>query len=182
MTEISLNILDIVQNSISACADEIRIEVSEDSALNVMDIIVSDNGRGIQASVLPTVDDPFTTTRTTRRTGFGLPLLKHHTELTGGNLNIESSVKGTVVKARFGLDHIDRQPVGDIAGVLIILISANPDIELLYSHKTNRGTYNFSTVEIKNVLEMDKLNDHTLLEAMREMIRTNLENISASVS
>lgn len=182
MTEISLNILDIVQNSITAGADEIRIEIIEDPGKNKMEITVSDNGRGITASILPTVDDPFTTSRTTRKTGFGLPLLKHHAELTGGSLKITSSERGTIVKAVFGLNHIDRQPLGDITGVLIILISANPDIDLLYIHNTDKGAFNLSTVEIKEILETDKINDHSLLEDIREMINANLENISASVN
>lgn len=180
MTEIALNILDIVQNSIRAGAGEIRINVCELSENNKLEVTVSDNGKGIPENLLPTVDDPFTTSRTKRRTGFGLPILKYHTEVTGGHLDISSSKEGTTVIAEFGLNHIDRQPMGDIAGVLIILISANPDIDLLYSHKTDNGKYTFSTVETKNVLGIEAINNFSLLRDIKEMINYNLKNISVS--
>jgi hypothetical protein len=180
MTELSLNILDIVQNSVRAEADEIRIEITESVTNDIFELIVSDNGKGIPAEILSTVDDAFTTTRTTRKIGLGLPLLKYHAELTGGNLSITSDGKGTIVKARFGLTHIDRQPLGDITGVLIILISSNPEISIFYSHKTDSGTYSFSTTEIKEALETEKLDDFSLLQDIKEMIKSNLENIGVS--
>lgn len=179
MTEIALNILDIAQNSIVAGAGEIKIDVLELRDRNKLEVTVSDNGKGIPEDLLPTVDDPFTTSRTTRRMGFGLPLLKYHSEVTGGRLKISSSKNGTTICAEFGLNHIDRQPFGDIAGVLIILISANPDIDLLYSHKTDIGKYTFSTIETKNFLSIDTINN-TLLRDIKEMIDYNLKNISAS--
>jgi hypothetical protein len=179
MTELSLNILDIVQNSIRAEADEIRIEISENGKNDIFELSVSDNGNGIPAEILSTVDDPFTTTRTTRKIGLGLPLLKYQAELTGGNLSISSNGNGTVVKARFGLAHIDRQPLGDITGVLIILISSNPGITISYSHTTDTGTYSFSTAEIREALEVEKF-DFSLLQDIREMIESNLESIGVS--
>jgi hypothetical protein len=180
MTELSLNILDIVQNSVRAKADEIRIEINESVTNDIFELIVSDNGKGIPGEILSTVDDPFTTTRTTRKIGLGLPLLKYHAELTGGNLRITSDGKGTVVKARFGLTHIDRQPLGDITGVLIILISSNPEISIFYSHSTDSGAYYFSTTEIKEALATEKLDDFSLLQDIKEMIKSNLENIGVS--
>lgn len=180
MTELSLNILDIVQNSIRAEADEIRIDITENGINDIFELTVSDNGKGIPAEILSTVDDPFTTTRTTRKIGLGLPLLKYHAELTGGNLSINSNGKGTVVQARFGLSHIDRQPLGDITGVLIILISSNPDISISYSHTTDKGTYSFSTTEIREALETENLTDFSLLQDIKEMIKSNLESIGVS--
>lgn len=181
MTELSLNILDIVQNSVAAGAGMIEISVSESIKSDMLEMTIRDNGRGIPKHIIETVDDPFTTTRTTRKTGLGLPLLRYHAWLTGGDIEIKSEEgKGTEVKAFFGLSHIDRQPLGDITGVLIILISANPDIDFLYTHRTDTGCYSFSTIETKKMLEIQNINDYGLLRDIGEMIRENLISISVS--
>lgn len=181
MTELSLNILDIVQNSVRAGASLIEISIRESSADDKLELLIRDNGNGIPEYLLSTVDDPFTTTRTTRKTGLGLPLLKYHAQLTGGDIEIKSKEgAGTEVRAYFGLSHIDRQPLGDISGVLIILISANPDIDFLYTHETDNGSYSFSTIETKQALETDKLDDYSLLRDLKEMIKENLSAISVS--
>lgn len=181
MTELALNILDIVQNSLRAGACEITIEIAESASSDRLEVSVKDNGRGIAPEILDAVDDPFTTTRTTRKIGLGLPLLKYHAELTGGKLEIITSQgKGTEVKAMFGYSHFDRQPVGDIAGVMIILISANPEIDFLYNHRTDTGEYSFSTAETKKILETAQLTDYSLLQDIKTMIRENLESICVS--
>lgn len=181
MTELSLNILDIVQNSVRAGAGEIMIGVVESASSDKLEVTVKDNGKGISPELLEVVDNPFTTTRSTRKTGLGIPLLKYHAELTGGNVEIRSSQgEGTEVTARFGYTHIDRQPVGDIAGVLIILISANPEIDFLYTHRTDKGEYSFSTVEARKVLETDYLTGYSLLQDLKTMIKENLESIGVS--
>lgn len=181
MTELALNILDIVQNSLRAGACEITVEITESASSDKLEVSVKDNGRGIAPEILDVVNDPFTTTRTTRKIGLGLPLLRYHAELTGGKLEIKTSQgEGTEVKAMFGYSHIDRQPVGDIAGVMIILISANPEIDFLYTHRTDTGEYSFSTAETKKILETDHLTDYSLLQDIKTMIRENLESICVS--
>lgn len=181
MIELSLNILDIVQNSVRAGADMIEISIRESATDDKLELKIRDNGNGIPEHLLGMVDDPFTTTRDTRKTGLGLPLLKHHAQLTGGNIEISSQEgTGTEVSACFGLSHIDRQPLGDITGVLIILISANPDIDFLYTHKTDTGYYSFSTIETKQILEAAKLDNYGLLQDLRKMIKENLSAISVS--
>jgi hypothetical protein len=181
MKELSLNILDIVQNSIRAKADIISVEIEESIHKNIYCITITDNGSGIPDEIIKTVTDPFVTTRTKRRMGMGLPLLKYHSELTGGKLQIVSGTNsGTTIVASFINNHIDRQPLGDIVGVLMILISANPVIEFKYSHKTDSGEYFFSTRETKEYLETDNLNDRVLLEDISNMIIENLKEIGAS--
>lgn len=181
MKTLALNILDIVQNSIRAKADEISIEILESVSKDLLEIIITDNGNGISSSILKNVTDPFVTSRTKRRIGLGLPLLKHHAELTGGNLQIESELsKGTRVKAQFSLNHIDRQPLGDITGVLKILIAANPGIDFNYSHFTDDGSYRFSSAETKEYLEVETLAGRTLLEDIEDMIKVNLNDIKVS--
>jgi K+-sensing histidine kinase KdpD len=181
MITLSLNILDIVQNSVRAKADRISIEINECSKDNEYVIKIGDNGSGIPKELLKNITDPFVTTRTKRRTGLGLPLIKYHAELTGGSLEINSeSKKGTSISARFALNHIDRQPLGDIAGVIKILIAANPEINFIYSHCTDKGEYRFSSLETKEYLEVDTLYDSTLLNEIESMINENLKEIEAA--
>jgi len=111
----------------------------------------------------------------------GLPLLKYHAGITGGGLTISSEIgKGTVMTATFSFKHIDRQPLGDIIGVLLLLIASNQEINFSYSHKTDTGEYRFSTEETKEYLEIDKLYDRNLLNDIGNMISENLKCISAS--
>lgn len=181
MKELSLNILDIVQNSIRAKADEISIEINESAGSDIYEIEIKDNGTGIPPEILKNVTDPFVTTRTRRRMGLGLSLLKYHAELTGGMLTILSNTgKGTVVRAGFSYKHIDRQPLGDIVGVLVILMAGNQEINFIYHHTTEKGDYRFSSVETKEFLEIDTLNTGNLLQEIGRMISENLKEIGAS--
>jgi anti-sigma regulatory factor (Ser/Thr protein kinase) len=181
MKELSLNILDIVQNSLRAGAVKISIEIKESAMTDIYRIIVTDNGNGIPADILDKVTDPFVTTRTKRKMGLGLPLLKYHAELTGGGLSVESEPgKGTRVVASFSLKHIDRQPLGDIVGVLILLLASNPEIDLTYLHTTDQGEFRFSSEETKAYLEADTLNERDLLNQLGNLISENLKEISAS--
>jgi hypothetical protein len=181
MKSLSLNILDIVQNSITAKADEIKISITESASGDIYSITIKDNGSGIPDNIIENVTDPFVTTRTTRKIGMGLPLLKYHAELTGGELSIKSQQgEGTEVIAKFSFRHLDRQPLGDIIGVLIILIAANPGVEFIYDHLTDAGVYIFSTKETKEFLGIDTLYGKSLLDDIGGMIAENLKEIGAT--
>lgn len=178
MITLSLNILDIIQNSIRAKASRISIGITESKKTDKMEILITDNGSGIPSELLSKVTDPFVTTRKTRKLGMGLPLLKFHANLTGGDLSISSKEgKGTRVKAGFTLSHVDRQPLGDIAGVIAIMITANPDIDFVYKHKTDSGEYLFSSKETKEYLGISGFNDCELLNDIKSMINSNLKEI-----
>lgn len=181
MKELALNILDIVQNSIKAKADEISIAINESVTDDLYQIIIEDNGTGIPEEILRNVTDPFVTTRTKRKMGLGLPLLKYHAELTGGRLVINSKVgNGTEITATLSYKHIDRQPLGDIIGVLVVLMASNQKINFTYRHKTGKGEYRFSSKETKEYLEIDTLYDRNLLKEISSMIYENLKGIEAS--
>ncbi len=178
MKELALNILDIVQNSIGAKADQEEIFIEESRLENSMRIVISDNGSGMRSEILKDVTDPFITSRTTRKVGLGLPFLKQHAEMAGGRLKIESHVGvGTNVEAAFILNHIDRQPMGDISGVIKLLIIANPRIDFLYKHKTDTGEFSLDTREIKHVFEVNDLSDNNLMNDIKSMIKENLSSI-----
>lgn len=181
MKTLALNILDISQNSIRAMADEIYIGITESSEKDLYQIVIEDNGKGIPADILKNVADPFVTTRTRRRMGMGLALLKYHSELTGGNIEVISAEgKGTTVKVVMSFKHIDRQPLGDITGVIRILIAGNQKINFIYRHTTDAGEYRFSSEETRKYLEVERLYDAELLDCISSMINENLVEIKVS--
>jgi hypothetical protein len=155
--------------------------ITESEVTDIYRIIITDNGTGIPKAMLENVTNPFVTTRTKRKMGLGLSLLKYHAELTGGGLEINSEEgKGTEVKATFSFKHIDRQPLGDIVGVIIMLIAANDPINFIYTHKTEKGEYRFSSKETMEFLEIESLSDRILLKELRYIIDENLKEIEAS--
>lgn len=151
MKELSLHILDIAQNSISAGCSRLEISLTEHGG--VLTLMIRDNGRGMSPEFLASVTDPFTTTRTTRKVGLGLPLLRLAAEQTGGSLSIESTLGiGTTVTAVFRSDQIDCPPLGDMALTMSLLIQGAPNIETIYTHTTHRGSFTLDTAEIRAVL------------------------------
>ena len=182
MKELALHIMDLAQNSIRAKATEIDISMRESKKNNRLVIEISDNGKGIPEDILTKITDPYTTSRTTRKVGMGLPLLRHHVELTGGSLGIYSRLgRGTRVEAIFVKDHIDLQPMGDLPGVIRLLLAANPEIDFTYSHETDEGKYVFSSTKVKEVLEIENFNDFSLLEQIKELLIENLTDIGVDL-
>lgn len=154
MQELSLNVLDIAQNSVRAGASLIEITVDEQPAADTLTITVRDDGCGMTPEQVRRVTDPFFTTRTTRRVGLGVPFLKMGAEMTGGSLSIESEPgRGTAVTAVFGLTHIDRMPLGDIAATVASLVQCNPDIDFTYTFRHGGGEFTADTREFRQVLD-----------------------------
>ncbi len=135
MEDLSLHILDIVENSIRAGAKKIEIRIIVDKKKDLLDIKIIDDGEGMDRKMLKKVLDPFYTTKNTGRIGLGLPLLAQSAEESGGSIKIKSKPgNGTKVRATFGYSHIDRRPLGDISKSLKVLIAANPDIDFIYEY------------------------------------------------
>jgi anti-sigma regulatory factor (Ser/Thr protein kinase) len=180
MKDLALHILDIVQNSVTAGAKLIEITIIENLPGDLLEINIRDNGKGIPAEMLANVTDAYVTSRTTRKVGLGLPLLKQNTEQTGGILTIKSEPrKGTEVKAIFAATHIDLPPWGDIAGVIILLVAANPELNFSYIHRSKTGEYVFDTREIKAELEGVSIDEPEVRKFLKEMLNENLEEINA---
>lgn len=153
MKEISLHILDIVQNSVVAGATEVGVEVCEDTGKDILSVMIRDNGSGMTEEFLEKVIDPFTTKRTTRKVGLGIPLLKAAAEGTGGRFEIKSKVgEGTTVTAVFVHSSIDRQPLGNMAETMLGLVTAYENVNFIYTHRVNEKEFEFSTAEVKAVL------------------------------
>lgn len=181
MKDLAMHIMDIVQNSISAGATLIKVTILESVKEDTLKLTIADNGKGIPAEMLEKVTDPYVTSRTTRKVGLGLPLLKQHADSTGGNLTIESKEgSGTTVIATFGLTHFDRQPLGDIAGTMVLLAGANLKIRFVYEHTTEAGEYRFDTDEVNEMLEGMSISEASVMRFLKEMINENLKEIKIS--
>lgn len=178
MKDLSLHILDIAQNSIRANATLVEIVLVEDIPSDLFSITIRDNGCGMSPETVEKVVDPFYTSRTTRKVGLGLPLLKQNAERCGGKFTITSKEnEGTEVLATFSHSNIDRPVLGDIAGVVIILVTSNPEMNFIYSHSYNGKTYCFDTREVKEALDGTPINDLKVSRFLKDMIKENLEEI-----
>ena len=180
MNELSLNILDIAQNSIAADATLVEIDVEEDSSSDRLILRVKDNGKGMSEDFLRSVEDPFITTRTTRKIGLGISFLKEAAEMTGGSIFLKSKPGvGTTVTALFVMSHIDRQPIGNLTETIITLVSFNPTIDFCVRYKVNENEFVFSTQEAKAILGEDAaLNSPAVVSFLTEYIREHIENLS----
>lgn len=171
MTDLSMHILDIAENSINAGAKNIGIKINEDEKNNLLTIEITDDGKGMTKEETEAIQNPFVTSRTTRKVGLGIPLLKESAEIAGGRIEIESEKgKGTKVKAYFEYNHIDRRPLGNMAETLISIILFSGDTEIKYSHIKNGNEFEFNTGEIKSQLGAEKLNDVLILNQLKKIL------------
>ena len=152
MKELSLHLLDVAKNSVAAGASRVDISLDETDQ-GRLTITIADNGRGMSPEFLAQVTDPFTTTRTTRKVGLGLPLYRLTAEQTGGGLDIQSAPgAGTTVTAVFDRRHLDCPPLGDLAGTVALLIQGSPEADFTYRHTAPGGTAELSTAELREIL------------------------------
>jgi len=158
LREIALHVMDIAENGITAGANLIHILVDEDRSNNLLKIVIKDNGKGIPPDMLDKITDPFVTTRTSRRVGLGLSLLEAAASRCEGEFHIISlQGKGTEITATFRYDHIDRAPVGDMAGSVAILIGGNPEIDFIYTHIIDGKDFILDTGELRQNLSMSDM-------------------------
>lgn len=157
MKELSLNVLDIAQNSVKAKAKNVLIKITETETALTFEI--EDDGCGMSEEMVENVINPFCTTRTTRKVGLGIPLLKLAAEQTGGSVEIKSVSEqvdpancGTKVTAVFFKNHLDFTPLGDIVSTVTALIQGSPDIEWRFEHHLENGKVELDTKELREVL------------------------------
>jgi len=182
MKELSLHVLDIVQNSVSAGATLIEINITEDIADDLMTIEIKDNGRGMDENALKKVKDPFFTTRTTRKVGLGVPLFEQAAKCCGGELDILSRAgEGTSIRASFIRSHIDRAPLGSMADTMVLLAAANPELDFVYRHRVDGQEFVLDTREIKKTLEDVPISHPMVLDWIKNFVNDNLKQINGGV-
>jgi hypothetical protein len=180
--ELSLHILDIAENGITAGADCIQILVNEARRNeDLLTIVIEDNGSGMSAEKLQKPTDPFITTRTTRRVGLGLSLLSAAADRCEGSLEIETEPgRGTRVQATFRYNHIDRAPVGDMASTITTLIMGNPQVDFVYTHIIDTKDFVLDTRDLKEGKQDQSLTDPVLIFHLTRSIRNSLSALAGS--
>ncbi|MBQ8604238.1 MAG: ATP-binding protein [Oscillospiraceae bacterium] len=174
MQELSLNILDIAQNSVVAGASLIEISLDVYDGGRMMALTITDNGKGMDRETLASVENPFFTSRTTRKVGLGIPLFKQAAEQTGGHFTITSQVGvGTSVKAVFDTASIDFTPLGEVWDTVAILIQMNEAIDFVYTVRGEDGEFVCDTRQLKEVMEGMPLSDLSVVQWIKEFIREN---------
>lgn len=172
MTEISLNVLDVAQNSIRAGADRIVISVKVNTNQDRLVIVISDNGCGMTPDQLKNAEDPFFTTRTTRTIGLGIPFFKYAAESTGGEFMISSEPgRGTTVTAAFVLSHVDRMPLGDMTSTIYLMIISNSSIDFLYTYEIDEKGFSLDTRELRKILDGIPFNAPEVSAYLREYLQ-----------
>ncbi len=182
MNELSLHILDIVGNSTVAGAKNVSISIVEQTKEDSLTIRISDDGCGMDKEFLENVVSPFTTKRTTRKVGLGIPLFKMAAELSGGSFSIESELNvGTNVEVVFGLNHIDRAPVGDMASTIQTIVMSAPDVDFSYLRQKDGEGFEFKTKDVREQIGDIPIDSLDILAWIKEFIKENEQNLGGTL-
>lgn len=182
MKEIALHILDLAENSVAAGARTVEITVDEDTAGDRLIVCVQDDGKGMEQRKLERLSDPFVTSRTTRVAGLGIPLLKDAAEACNGCLRVTSQPgKGTCVEAEFQHSHIDRMPLGDLAGTVLTLVVGYPEVHWRFRYQVDGRAFVFDDEPVKRTLDGLPLTEPEVLRFLREMLEEGVKSVRYSV-
>lgn len=175
MDEICAHITDLVVNSISAGAKHIKVSIEKSKVKNKLLIKVTDDGRGMDEDTLKQVIDPFFSTKTGRKVGLGIPLLRGTAETCGGSFDIRSTPgKGTEIMASFPLNHPDLPPIGNVKDTLLVLSISNPEIDFSFTIKNDIMNFTFNTMEIKRLLDGLSINSPEVIKFLRDYLDEHL--------
>lgn len=181
MRELALHLLDIAENSVSAKADTIQIQVEEDHAADRLRLKVIDNGVGMSEDMVAKVIDPFVTSRTTRKVGLGIPLLKAAAEACDGGLTIQSqSGKGTCVSVEFQQSHIDRMPLGNLASTILTLVIGSPEVHWIFTYTVDQQSFIFDDLSVKETLDGIPLSEPAVLGYLRDTLEEGIASLNGN--
>jgi len=182
MRDLSLHLLDLAQNSVRAQASVVSISVLL-SENGIITLIIEDDGCGMSKELLSQVQSPFATTRTTRKVGLGIPMMAENCRLAGGDLSIASTPgKGTRLTATLNTASIDCLPLGDLAGTVVALVSANPDQpDFTLLCRSPKGEMQFDTRQIREALQGVSLNEPEIIAWMMESLQEEIQPIFGGV-
>lgn len=182
MKEISLHILDIVENSVSAGATLIEVDITVLHAEDKLSVTVKDNGCGMDDALQQSVISPFTTSRTTRKVGLGIPFFKAGAEAAGGGFYLTSKVGvGTETGAWYRISNIDRPPLGDMAETMLTLSVCNKDVDFVLTYKVDNDEFLFDTRMIRQTLGEVPLSEPAVMGWMREYLNEGIQELNGGV-
>jgi anti-sigma regulatory factor (Ser/Thr protein kinase) len=178
--DLSLHILDIIENSITAGATNIELEIDEVIKENRLIIDIKDNGKGMDKKTLLKAMDPFYTTKKTRSVGLGLSMLAQASKEADGSFEISSKPKeGTRVIAQFVYDHIDRKPLGNMAETIVAcLVSLGPHADLKYRHCRDDREFIFDTKDVRRVLSGIAISNADVISFLKKHLEEGLNEIT----
>ncbi len=183
MEDISLHILDIVENSIRAGAKNVSIRIMEDQEKDLFELEIRDNGKGMDKELLERVMDPFTTTKKAKKVGLGLALLDEAARAACGSVDVESKQgSGTTIKAQFQLSHIDRKPLGNIGETLLCLMMTCQDIALVYEHRKNGKICRLDSSQLRAKAGAISLHSPEGIHFLKEQIKQCFEQIDIKIN
>jgi len=181
--ELSLHLLDIAENSIAAQARTVEIAIREDNRMDRLHLSVRDDGKGMDREMVAQVTDPFVTTRTTRKVGLGIPLLKAAAEACDGYLVIQSVPgAGTRLDVEFQKSHIDRMPLGDITSTMLHLVIANPQLNVIFRYQADDNEYVFDDAAVKRELADVTLSDPLVITYLRYEIEAGIQALQPELA
>lgn len=178
MQDLSLHILDLMENGVNARAKTIRLEITENPEEDSMKIVLVDDGRGMEEEKLKEVLNPFYTTRTTRKVGLGLPLFAQVARETNGQVEVQSRPgQGTRIEGIFTWHHWDRPPMGNMVVSLITFMQGHPEIDVIYRHEVQGRAMEFDTRQYRKELEDIPLNHPLVLEHMEKVLEEDFTSV-----
>ncbi len=182
MPELALHILDLVQNSVSAGAARVTVTIVYDTAQDTLTITIEDDGKGMAPELLTRVTSPFTTTRTTRKVGLGIPLFKQLAEMCDGELSIQSTVgKGTKTQARFRASHMDLPPMGDLKGTVETLVIACPERpDFCFIYRVDGDEFVFDTASVRQAVGGLPLNEPEIVGWIGQFVAEGIGEVEKS--
>lgn len=182
MTDLSLHLMDIMQNSAVVGSTYIEVGIKAEKKKNLLTLYVKDDGWGMDEETVRKVSDPFYTTRTTRKAGLGIPLLRMSAEMAGGGISIESEPgRGTTVTAVYEIDNIDRKPLGDVGETMAISIMGNPELEYNLLLSNDDEEYVFRTEDVRKQIGDLPINDTVIIGYLKEMISEQVNRIFGGI-
>ena len=180
MDELALHVLDIAQNAITAGAKTVTIRALQSLEADSLDLWVEDDGCGMSPAMLESVTSPFTTSRTTRKVGLGIPLLKQTAEMTGGSFVIESTEGvGTKLHARYVPSSLDMLPLGDMGSTMLLLVQQKPDMRFVYERSLGDRSFTLDTDALRTELEGVPLDTPEVLDFIQGFVQENESELQA---
>jgi len=178
LRELCLHILDIAANGVSAGADKVIVLIDENLKNDTLTIEITDNGKGMSPELVRQVTDPFVTSRTERKVGLGIPLLKFAAESCNGWFRIESELgKGTQVSVQFQHSHIDRMPLGNVEDTLLTLELGTPEVNWVFIVRKNEKEFYFDDADFKKELDGLSITEPDVIRFIREYFKEGIQEI-----
>ncbi|MBC7259819.1 MAG: ATP-binding protein [Chloroflexi bacterium] len=180
MRELSLHVLDVMENAVEAGATRIEVRIDEDLGADRLVIEVADNGRGMSKEMTQRALDPFFTTRETRHVGLGLPLFAAAAQRCDGDLTIESEPgRGTRVRATFRHSHLDRAPLGDMPSALMAILLSGRPVDVAYTHRVGEAEFSFDSADVRRELGDIPLTHPAVRQWLWQTLREGEESLHA---